>query len=302
MPKYSIPRHIWRAIYPILIFFGLAFFVMSVATIIYTVNLTIGLTLSGEETPDLTLMMEQVIENLMANAMLFQIIANGIALLIFALMWRKIRTKLPIYENSRIKILTAVLAVCGFVGFNYLLVSVFSMTDITRFFPTYEDHAELLLSGGIVVRIIGLGLISPIVEELLCRGILFNRLSAWMPAWVAALVSTALFAVMHMALFQILYAFVVGLALCAIYMRFRNLWIPIIAHISFNLASVVLMEILHAMGMEEIHDLYLLIPGLLLVAASVTLMLKRTTPAVLISEPNLTENGEYVIQDPSPMS
>ena len=287
MPKYSIPHHIWRAIYPVLIWFGLAFFVLIAAGIPYGIRLGVEAPLNGEALPDMEMMTEQIETFITDNTMLFQLISNAIAIFIFALMWRKIREKLPKYENSKLNILAVGLTVLCFAGFNYLLIAVFAITDIYRFFPSYEDHAELLFSGGLAVRLIGIGLLSPIVEELLCRGIIFNRLSAWMPAWAAALASSALFAVMHFELFQILYAFVVGLAFCIVYMRFRNLWIAIIGHVAFNLASAALLEILAATDTEEINSLYLLLPALLITAVCTALMLKRTKPAVLIPEAEL---------------
>ena len=292
MKTYSIPRQIWRAFYPFLICVGLAFIVPLVASMAFSVSLTIEAAGSGVDLPDMELISKQIEAFITDNTMLFQLVANAIAIFIFALMWRKIRAKLPRYEANRINILTAGLTILCFAGLNYLLVSIFSITDITRFFPSYEAHAELLLGGGFLIRIIGLGLLAPLVEELVCRGIIFNRLGSWMPTWAAALVSSALFAVMHFNLFQLLYTFVVGLAFCAVYIRFRNLGVAVLGHVSFNIANVALIEILAATGRDEINDLYLLIPSLLAVGAGIVLMKKHTNAAVLIQESEATIKNE----------
>ena len=292
MQKYSIPRHVWRAIYPVLIFLGLLFVVIIAARNAYSASLTIEATFSGDVPPDTDLIFEQTTAFITDNMMLLQLISNAIALLVFALMWYKIRTKLPKYENSKLSILAVALTVLCFAGFNYLLTAVFSIIDITRLFPSFEENTLANLHGSLAIRLVGSVFVAPIVEELLCRGIVFNRLTAWMPTWGAALVNSALFAVMHLELVLILSAFIGGLAFCVLYMRFRNLWIPIFGHVAFNLANVALFEIFSSMGIDEINDLYLLIPALLVMAVSITLLIKHTKPAVLIPEPEVEPETE----------
>jgi membrane protease YdiL (CAAX protease family)/GNAT superfamily N-acetyltransferase len=80
-------------------------------------------------------------------------------------------------------------------------------------------------------------LIAPVVEEVLFRGILMQR---WARKWgtlTGVIVSSALFALGHV---ELLGHFVFGVAMCALYLRTRSLWVPIATHALNNfLASMV---------------------------------------------------------------
>ena len=280
MRRYSIPRNIWRAIYPFLIFFGLTFFVVFAASVGYGGYMGARAVLDGAEILDTEEMSERTEAFIEENFIPMQLVASAIGILVFGLMWQEIRKKLPQYDGTRLRALAAVLSVVIFAGLNYVMVSVFGLVDIDRFFPTYEEHALSYLGGSFIVRLLLIGIVGPIAEELLCRGVVFNRLEAWMPTWAAVLASSTLFGVMHINLFQILYTFVVGLALCILYVRFRNLWIPIIGHVAFNSANILFLELIDGTAAEEIGLALMLVLSPFLVAAGIVLMKKRTEAAV----------------------
>jgi membrane protease YdiL (CAAX protease family) len=85
---------------------------------------------------------------------------------------------------------------------------------------------------------------APVAEELCLRGITLARLLSWAPVWVAVAVQSAVFAILHMNLLQGLYSFVLGMALGFLYVRFRNIWLCILAHAAFNLVGCSLPMIL----------------------------------------------------------
>lgn len=280
MKEYSIPRQIWRALYPILIFLGASFVVSFAASFIAGIVFAVV----HLDDPNPYAISEAMIAFMSAYSLWFVLIANAMSIIIFALMWRKIRLTLQKYDNTKLSILTVILTILSCAGFNLILVSTFEITNLVQYFPSYDAVAEMLTSGSLLVRILAIAVAAPIVEELLCRGIVLNRLLSWMPKWVAILVGSALFGIIHFNLLQGLYAFVVGIAFSVLYLRYRNLWIPIIGHAAFNLANVVLIEIIDTMGVE-INIWLLLIPGALITLACVVLFAKRTTAATPVQEP-----------------
>jgi len=288
MKKYSIPRYIWRAVYPMLIFFGLTIFITLVATFGYIIidAAQTGITDVIVDQPSPHLHLKSPEEFLLNNALLLQLIANAFAFLIFALMWRKIRMKIPKYDNSKFTLLSTVLTIIVCVGMNLLMIALFSITDTARFFTSYEKVAMSLQSGSLTVRIIAICFAAPIVEELVFRGIIFNRLSAWMPSWIAVIVSSVMFGIMHLNLFQGLYTFLIGVAFCVLYVRYRNLLIPIIGHIAFNSVNLLINELL-LKTVEEINDFLLLITSLLVTAFCIALIIKHTKAAVPVMEAKL---------------
>ena len=94
--------------------------------------------------------------------------------------------------------------------------------------------------GGWVVLFVMVAICAPIVEELFYRGLVLQSLiKAGLPGWVGALVSVALFAVVHFRLLQLLGLFAFGLVLAGLALRTSRLGPSIWAHGGFNATTVV---------------------------------------------------------------
>lgn len=76
---------------------------------------------------------------------------------------------------------------------------------------------------------------APIGEELFFRGLLFGSLRVRMGFWWSAIISSAVFAVVHILPLLMPLFFVVGMGLAYIYERRRSLWATIGAHMAFNI-------------------------------------------------------------------
>jgi membrane protease YdiL (CAAX protease family) len=88
------------------------------------------------------------------------------------------------------------------------------------------------------VQILCLGILIPIAEEVMFRGVIFARFRVTLSFWKAAFYATLLFSFSHSNLVQFLYAFCVGLLLAFVYERYQTLWAPILLHICLNLTSL----------------------------------------------------------------
>jgi membrane protease YdiL (CAAX protease family) len=87
---------------------------------------------------------------------------------------------------------------------------------------------------GLAGRLVVVGLLVPIFEEFLYRGLILGRLMRGVPAWLALAVTTALFAAGHDAW---LLSGVTGLALGLLYLRYRSVWVCVLVHGAHNLVS-----------------------------------------------------------------
>ena len=101
--------------------------------------------------------------------------------------------------------------------------------------PAYQASAAVFYShhsGGIdyFSDIIDSAVATPIVEETMFRGLLFAALVQWFPAWLAALISSLVFALWHQEPYRILPLTILGLGAAYIYYRTGTLWAPIAAH------------------------------------------------------------------------
>ncbi len=87
---------------------------------------------------------------------------------------------------------------------------------------------------------------APIFEEIICRGLIFESLLSKWGMFVAWIVSSLFFGLLHLQPAMIVNAFFMGLILCYFYIRTRSLWAPIILHSLNN--SVAYIAILLGFG------------------------------------------------------
>lgn len=94
----------------------------------------------------------------------------------------------------------------------------------------------------IIISIISTGIIGPIYEEILFRYILYNRLKKKYSIKKSILITTIIFALIHLSPIKIIYAFILGLTMNILYEGHKNILSPILIHISANTIVVFLYE------------------------------------------------------------
>ncbi|MCI6465051.1 MAG: CPBP family intramembrane metalloprotease [Faecalicatena sp.] len=125
-------------------------------------------------------------------------------------------------------------AVC--IGLNCLAV----MSNIAFASVEYEETSEVFYSASLPVQYLCLGIIIPLTEELMFRGVLFQRYRERSKFFSAALYSTILFSLTHGNMVQFLYTFVLGLLLAYVYEKFGSFKAPLLLHIVANMTSLIL--------------------------------------------------------------
>ncbi len=88
-----------------------------------------------------------------------------------------------------------------------------------------------------IVLILAVGILVPIVEELIFRGLILSEFRSTMKDSTAIFLSALIFALMHGQPIQIGYALVGGLILGVFYVYTRSIWFTIGMHIVFNFAG-----------------------------------------------------------------
>lgn len=132
--------------------------------------------------------------------------------------------------------LTLILAVSSSVGLNILL----SLTGLVQTSESYQDVASKQYSVAFGVGAILFGLISPIAEEIVFRGLVFNRMRRYYPAIAAVVVSGVLFGAYHGNLVQGIYGGCMGILLAYTYERIQSFLIPCLFHAGANLTVYIL--------------------------------------------------------------
>lgn len=98
---------------------------------------------------------------------------------------------------------------------------------------------EELLSAGFWLQVVGLGLIVPLLEELLYRGVMYHRLREFLDVKPAVVTAALIFALAHGNMIQFLYALPMALILHWLQEKSGNLQVPVLFHMGANLISVV---------------------------------------------------------------
>lgn len=127
---------------------------------------------------------------------------------------------------------------------------------------TYSETAAILFQGRFWIELAVLGVIVPIAEELIFRGLIFKRLR-WMTGIKAAIILSAVyFGAFHGNLLQGIYAGIMGLLFAFGAERFHSVLGSIALHCGANLISVFFTEYEPAQVIYEKESLFLLVTGI----------------------------------------
>ena len=113
-----------------------------------------------------------------------------------------------------------------------------AMIQLAFYDAQYQQNAQITYSAGLLVEIIGLGLITPVAEELMFRGIQERQ-----SFWYSAVWSALLFSFVHSSTTQMIYTFLLGVLLSYLYEKFGSLRAPVLLHILLNTGSVIFTEL-----------------------------------------------------------
>lgn len=95
--------------------------------------------------------------------------------------------------------------------------------------PSDSSIASL---GVMLLGILNIVLVAPLIEEILCRGILLNRWAAKWGVTEGVLLSALVFAIPHITRAPV--TFLSGICFAIMYIKTRTLWTPIVAHSLYN--------------------------------------------------------------------
>lgn len=128
--------------------------------------------------------------------------------------------------------LTAVLAFSVSLGLNAL----FTLIGFVDSSQAYREVADRQYGVAFAVGVILYGLISPLAEEVVFRGVIYNRMRRFYGPAVGIVMSGILFGVFHGNPVQGVYGACLGMLMSYLYERSRRFMIPLLFHAVANLA------------------------------------------------------------------
>lgn len=242
-------KRFWRILGPILIYFGIQFVgQMIVQTVVLATHMQdLVEMMQSAQTESYPEVVATLSVKLMEWMMEYQSLISGFLALCTIplpafLFWRDRKmeraVQLPVNKVAPLKkyiwILLFGAAFC--VGMNVVMVmSGLAMKDVF-----FLNVSKALYSESLGVMLVCQGLIVPIAEEWMFRGVLYRRCREQMKFWGAAFSVSLLFAFIHGSVTQMAYTLILGIFLAYVYEKFGSLKAPMFLHILVNSISIVL--------------------------------------------------------------
>lgn len=122
------------------------------------------------------------------------------------------------------------------------LNNIITMSPIMEWSKSYEDTASVFYGGSLWSLLLGSALVTPILEEMLHRGVVYGRLCKMTGKWSAILLSALVFAGLHFNLVQFTYAFLLGILFAFFMDQTDCLGGPVLAHVWANTIAILRTE------------------------------------------------------------
>ena len=136
-------------------------------------------------------------------------------------------------DPAKCYLFLGIAAVGAVLGLNILL----TLSGIVDNSESYQAVVEDQYSAVIWFGLLCFGFVSPIAEEILFRGIIYNCLRRSAPVKPAIFISAMIFGLYHMNTVQGIYAFLIGCLIAYAYEYFGDFRIPIAVHIIANVLA-----------------------------------------------------------------
>lgn len=122
------------------------------------------------------------------------------------------------------------------------LNNIICMSPLVTISEEYQTASNAFYGSTFWIEIFGSALVTPFLEELLHRGVVYGRLRRMMGMWQSVILSALLFAGLHFNIVQFVYAFLMGILFALLVEKNGKLYPAILAHIIANGLAVVRTE------------------------------------------------------------
>ena len=237
----STLKRVFRTISPILIYLIVERVVGICANVIYAINHFGDITVVTDDIKNQILLDIYEMQN--RHVLLLSGIVALICIFIFKWMIQKEWAKRPYQIEMKPSVKKAYICVAAVsVGFTISFNLLINAWGIFKYDWDFAKVSRLIYSEPLVMQILVIGFIVPICEELLFRGIIYERISQTGKPFTAMMLTSVLFAFFHGTFIQIVYAFVFSCLLIYAYQKCGSFIAPLSFHIISNLSSLVLRQ------------------------------------------------------------
>lgn len=255
---------VWRIVYPMLLHFA----VVNITAVLVLVGCLMIRILTGDAPYD-------AFETIQSEMLILTGLGDAILIPIAWMFYREdekkrlskgFRERILVHNTFEIsEIVSVAIMVIGISCLMNLLIALIPIDDVE-----YQKIAEEMFNNnGIVIQLVVIGILAPVSEELIFRGLIFRRSRDYVGFMWAAVCSGLFFGIYHGNLTQGIFAFFMGMLFAAIYEHFGTLWAPIVAHMANNIFATLENNLLDKIDVPDIaYFIFVIVIG----AAGIALM------------------------------
>lgn len=158
------------------------------------------------------------------------------------------------------------------------LNNLIALTTLKEQSEAYQRVNASFFSSNLWIELLGTSLVTPVLEEMLYRGIVYERMKRYWKTGFAVCMSAFVFGIMHFNLVQFLYAGIIGLFLALVYETEGMLLVPVLSHAAANAVAVLRTELGFLGGLTR-ESVFFLPISLIMLAISVIIIwyIKKTS-------------------------
>lgn len=162
-------------------------------------------------------------------------------------------------KSMKLKIVNGILMAAVGAAAGISLNNIMTMTRLEELSEGYQEVTGYFFAGGVLFELLGACLLTPVLEEMLYRSVVYGRICDLMihsaeeenpqrkardkkSRWTAVVLTSLIFGLMHMNLIQFIYAALLGILLSWCVEQSGHFYGAVLAHMGANLMSVLRVE------------------------------------------------------------
>lgn len=149
--------------------------------------------------------------------------------------------KTPITRETWMNLIMVIgITICISIALNNII----SMSPLVKASAEYQNASDAFYGSTIWLELLGSAIITPFLEELLHRGVVYGRLRRRLGfgMWTSVILSAFIFAILHFNIVQFIYAFLLGIVFALFVEKTGHIYPAVIAHIVANGIAVLRTE------------------------------------------------------------
>ncbi len=246
MYQKNLGKQIWAILSPVVVYNVVLIIVELICIGIHYVNNLDEIAALTGTTEEVTNAALEIIYEVLNYSVEMMGIAALFSIPFLLLMMRKDHrrdTAEGIQQNRKAPLSKYVLIAGISIPFALVLNNLMIMLNIAAYSEAYQETAAVFYGAELIVQIICLGVLTPIAEELIFRGLIYKRMKKTMNSARNAIVfSGLLFGFYHGNFVQMIYGCLAGFLLAYLYEKYGSIKAPILGHICMNMVALILTE------------------------------------------------------------